>query len=85
MPPEYQLQVQVPGSPAGHRPRRPAGLDRPDATLLMAQLGGQVPELVQHGIDPDVREPGLDDLQVEMPDVSRSLRAELQLDRSNGI
>jgi hypothetical protein len=33
----------------------------------------QVPELIKYGIDPDLRELGLDDLQVEVPDVGEVL------------
>jgi hypothetical protein len=33
----------------------------------------QVHELIKYGIDPDLRELGLDDLQVEVPDVGEVL------------
>jgi hypothetical protein len=33
----------------------------------------QVPELIKYGIDPDLRELGLGDLQVEVPDVGEVL------------
>ena len=36
---------------------------------LLAQLTGEIGELIQGGIDADKGELGLDDLQVEAPDV----------------
>jgi hypothetical protein len=78
--------VQASGGLRRGRGGRGAELAAVAARLLFglpAQPAGQIPELVQGGIDADIGELGLGDLQVEVPDVAEDAAQRLKDDDLN--